>query len=105
MKDIAIVKSVEHIFEPRLLGPRTKDFNLLDPRIARTQVETDRQAQWLVDQFTSPNYKPAFLRIAWRLDNGTIHRLAGSALELGKNPRAYFITSARNEMRRRGVAQ
>lgn len=99
------MKTVHHVFEPRLLGPRTKeDVNILVPRNQKTQADTDRQAQWLIDQFKAPDYKPAFLRIAWRLDNGTIHRLAGSALELGKNPRAYFITSARNEMRRRGIA-
>jgi hypothetical protein len=99
-----MIKSVVHILEPQLLGSKNQeDINILVPR-KKTQADTDRLADYLVDQFKAPEYRNAFLRIAWRLDDGTIQRLAGTAKELGKNPRAYFITIARNELRRRGIA-
>jgi len=88
-----------------VLTPRTKDqgnLNSLVPR--RTQRDTDKMAQYLSETFNAPEYIPAFLRIAWRLDDGTIHRLAGMAKEVGKtNPRGYFIASAKNEMAKRGI--
>ncbi len=81
-----------------LLGiPRTKETNVLGPRIPRSQKETDNIADYLVDKFKSPKYRPLFLRVAWRLDRGTIDRFVATAFELGKNPRAYFITLVQRE--------
>lgn len=97
------MKSLETLASP-LLGPRTQEgVNTLVPR-KKSQAETDRLADYLADKLGAPDYRPAFLRIAWRLDDGTVHRLAGQALESASNPRAYFIACAKNEMRRRGVA-
>jgi hypothetical protein len=60
--------------------------------------------QYLSDTFSAPEYLPVFLKIAWRLDDGTIQRLAGTAKEMGRtNPRGYFIACARNEMKKRGI--
>ena len=98
------MKSVQTIASPRLLGTRTKEeINLLGPR-KKSQAETDQLADYLVDTFDAPSYRPAFCKVAWRLDTGTIHRMVAIARETGANPRAYFMTCARNEMRRRGVA-
>lgn len=83
-----------------LLGPRTKETNtILVPRTPRkTQQQTDVIAEMLVDKFQAPQYKNAFLKIAWRLDLSVIERHVASAFELGKNPRAYFISCCKNEM-------
>lgn len=83
-----------------LLGPRTQEGKNLDPRIPRiprSQAETDATAAYLVDKFKSPEFRPFFLKVAWRLDRGTIDRLVGTAFELGNNPRAYFITLVKRE--------
>lgn len=81
-----------------LLGPRTKDIkNNLDPRIPRSQKETEVLADDLVKKFNSPEYRPLFLKVAWRLDRDTINKLVTTAFELGKNPRAYFITLVKRE--------
>jgi hypothetical protein len=82
-----------------LLGPRTKEItvNILGPRIPRSQRETDNIADFLVEKFKSPEYRPLFLRAAWRLDRGTIERHVATAFELGNNPRAYFITLIKRE--------
>lgn len=98
------MKSAATIASPRLLGSKTKEeINLLGPR-KKTQSSTDHMADFLVETFQAPEYRPAFCKIAWRLDEGSIHRMIASARELGKNPRAYFMTCAKNEMRRRGLA-
>lgn len=81
-----------------LLGPRTKvDKNNLGPRIPRSQVETDDTADWLVAKLKSPGYRNLFLRAAWRIDRATLERYATQALELGKNPRAYFISLVKRD--------
>ena len=81
-----------------LLGvPRKKEANLLGPRIPRSQQETDSTANYLVDKFRSPEFRPLFLKTAWRLDRGTIDRYVATAFELGKNPRAYFITLVKRD--------
>lgn len=80
-----------------LLGPRTKEEqNILGPR---SQTETDNIAAYLVEKFRSPEHRNFFLKVAWRLDRGTIDRLVGTAFELGKNPRAYFITLVKRDKR------
>jgi len=82
----------------RLLGtPRKKEANILGPRIPRSQKETDATAEYLVEKFRSPEFRPLFLKAAWRLDRGTIDRYVASAFELGKNPRAYFITLVKRD--------
>lgn len=83
--------------EKSLLGPRAKEFNILGPRIPRSQKETEVIAEYLVEKFKSPDYRNLFLKVAWRLDGGTIDRLVGTAFELGKNPRAYFISLVKRE--------
>lgn len=81
-----------------ILGPRTKDFNpILGTPRKKTQEETERIANYLVEKFKSPEYKPVFLKAAWRLEKGTIDRLVGNAFERGSNPRAYFIASVKKE--------
>lgn len=80
-----------------LLGPRKKEANLLGPRIPRSQQETDAVAEYLVEKFQSPQFRPLFLKVAWRLDRGTIDRYVASSFELGKNPRAYFISLVKRD--------
>lgn len=88
--------------ERTLLGPRKKDSSN-PPRIPRnrgqvkTQENTEKLADYLVDKFQSPEFRPLFLKVAWRLDQGTIDRLVGTSFELGKNPRAYFISLVKRE--------
>lgn len=67
------------------------------PRTPRTQLSTDKLADYLVDKFESPEYRPFFLRVAWHLDRGTIDRLMAAAFELGTNKRAYFIGCVKKE--------
>lgn len=87
-----------------LLGSKTKEISKpLVPRKITTQRETDRIAQYLVDTFQAPEYLPAFNKIAWRLEDDEIHRMAGSAKEVASNPRAYFIVCAKNEIQKRGL--
>jgi hypothetical protein len=80
-----------------LLGPRAKEVNILGPRIPRSQAETDIVADMLVSKLGSPEHRPFYLRTAWRLNQDTINRHVASALELGKNPRAYFIALVKRE--------
>ena len=82
-----------------LLGKRTKETkqNILGPGVPRSQRETDSMADWLVEKFGSPEFRPFFLKAAWRLSRGTLQRHAATALELGDNPRAYFITLVKQE--------
>jgi hypothetical protein len=86
-------------FATHILGPRKKDSSNLprNPRIEKTQESTEKIADYLVDKFQSPEYKNLFLKVAWRLDKGTIDRLVGTAFELGKNKRAYFIALVKKE--------
>jgi len=84
----------------QLLGPRKQE--LETPRIPRnkskkTQQETDNIAEYLVNKFQSPEHRPLFLKVAWRLERGTIDRHVASAFELGKNPRAYFISCVKKD--------
>lgn len=81
--------------------PRNQDGSkILVPRSPRkkTQRDTDRLADYLVEKFNSPEYRPVFLRAAWRLDAGAIYVLVETALRPEvKNPRAYFIASVKAE--------
>ena len=98
----------EHV--SHILGtPRKKDSSNL-PRNPRSrgqelQMKTDALGDWLVDVFRSPEYRPIFLKAAWRLDETTIRRHVATALELGKNPRAYFISLVKKEPRYYEVKQ
>lgn len=81
-----------------LLGtPRTKETNVLGPRIPRSQKHTDNIADRLVEKFKSPEFRPLFLKVAWRLDEGAIDRYVAAAFELGKTPRAYFIALVKRD--------
>ena len=93
------MKSIGTVLATRPLNPRNQEEKtILGPRTPRkTQQQTERIADYLVEKFQSPQYKPLFLKVAWRLDQGTIDRLASVAFELGKNPRAYFIASVKSE--------
>lgn len=73
------------------------ELNNLGPRNPRSQIETDQIAEWLVQKFNSPEYRPIFLKAAWRVDRGTIERHVATSFELGKNPRAYFIALIKRE--------
>lgn len=88
---------VEKIGKTPLGFPRKNAVNNLGPRIPRSQKETDEVANWLVNKFNSPEFRPLFLKAAWRLDRGTIERHVATAFELGKQPRAYFITLVKRE--------
>jgi hypothetical protein len=80
-----------------LLGPRNPESNsILGPRNPRTQADTDRIANYLVDKFASPEHRPFFLKVAWRFSEAAIAKLVELALERGTNPRAYFIRSVKN---------
>lgn len=82
-----------------LLGPRNEDFqSVLDPRNPRsnkTQKQTEGIANYLVEKFSASGYRNVFLKIAWHLDEGTISKLVETAFERASNPRAYFITIAK----------
>jgi hypothetical protein len=78
-----------------ILGTRKKQ--VLIPRTPRTQLSTDKLADYMVEKFKSPEFKPFFLRVAWHLDKGTIDRLMATAIELGTNKRAYFIALVKKE--------
>ena len=92
---------MENAFASRVLGPRKKDTSY-PPRIPRnsggkTQESTEKLAAYLCDKFESPDHMNLFLKVAWRLDKGTIDRLVGTAFELGTNKRAYFIALVKKE--------
>jgi hypothetical protein len=78
----------------------TRKLEIKHPRTPRkkTQLETDNIADYLIDKFQSPEFKPIFLRTAWRLDRGTIDRYVSAAFELGNNPRAYFISLVKKDI-------
>lgn len=86
-------------FATHILGPRKKGFSNppRNPRTEKTQDSTNQIADYLVDKFQSPEFKPLFLKVAWRLDRGTIDRLVATAFELGTNKRAYFISLVKKE--------
>ena len=88
-------------FTSHVLSPRKKDSSNLprNPRSSggKTQESTEQLADYLVNKFQSPEFKPLFLKVAWRLDKGTIDRLVGTAFELGTNKRAYFIALVKKE--------
>lgn len=92
----------EHIAEslaPR--NPRIKDDKtILDPRIPRkkTQTETENIATYLVNKFQAPQFRPLFLKAAWRLSEGRIMEIVEQAFKSDvTNARAYFIKSVKNE--------
>lgn len=93
-----------------ILTPRARALKVLNPKSLRTQDITkilnpkpvvvsvaiaQQRAHELTERFKSPDHYQFFLKVAWRLDEGTISRLAATAFELGKVPRAYFITLVR----------
>ena len=86
-----------------ILGPRNqqKESSPRNPRkvTGKTQRNTDNMAEYLVQKFGSPEHRPIFLRAAWRLDDATISRYVAMAFDLGKNPRAYFITLVKKDRR------
>jgi hypothetical protein len=94
---------METAFTSHVLGPRKKDSSNLprNPRSSggKTQDSTQQLANYLMDKFgdTNGDFENLFLKVAWRLDKGTIDRLVATAFELGKNPRAYFITLVKKE--------
>jgi hypothetical protein len=92
---MSITKSANP-FEARLASlPRNQeDKTILVPR--KTQAETDRTAGWLSEVFKSDDHRPLFLAVSWQLPEGTIHRIAGTALECAKtSPIGYFIKLAK----------
>lgn len=89
----------EHIGEslhPR--DPRTKDKeNILDPRTPRkSQQQTDGIANYLVEKYNSPQFRPLFLKAAWRLTEDRINKIVESSMK-ATSPRAYFIKSVKND--------
>lgn len=82
-----------------ILGPRTKDNKtILDPRIPRkTQQQTENIANYLVQKFNSPQFRPIFLKSAWRLSEKRINAIVEEAFKKASNPRAYFIASVKRE--------
>lgn len=84
----------------KLLSPKTKDFqSYLGPRIPKSQRVTNDIADELVAKFKAPEFRPLFLKAAWRLDRDTINRHVATAFELGRNPKAYFISLVKQEQR------
>jgi len=83
-----------------ILGPRIKDREtILVPKNPRkkTQSETENIAGYLVDRFSSPEYRPIFLKAAWRLSEQRIHAIVEEAFKKADNPRAYFIASVKGD--------
>lgn len=94
------MKSVGTLIEHRPLNPRTKeDETVLDPRNPRkTQLSTERMADYLVSKFNSPEHRPFFYKAAWRIDEATLSRIVAASFERNPaSPRAYFIKSVKNE--------
>lgn len=91
----------EHISEawtPRNNPRNQEDKIILDPRTPRkTQAQTDNIANYLVDKFSSPQFKPIFLKAAWRLSEQRINVIVEEAFKKASNPRAYFIASVKRE--------
>lgn len=91
----------EHISEaltPR--NPRNKDNKtILDPRIPRkkSQSQTESIANYLVQKFNAPQFRPLFLKAAWRLSEQRINAIVEEAFKKASNPRAYFIASVKRE--------
>lgn len=92
----------EHISEswtPRN-NPRIKDNKtVLVPRIPRkkSQKETENIADYLVSKFNAPQFRPLFLKAAWRLSEARINAIVEEAFKKARNPRAYFIASVKQE--------
>jgi hypothetical protein len=84
-----------------LLSPKNKEISSFlipkTPKSKKTQRSTNDLADRLVEKFKSPEFRPLFLKVAWRLDDGTIDKHLATAFELGKNPRALFITLVKQE--------
>lgn len=79
-----------------ILGPRNKDIKtILGPR--RTQKQTEGIANYLIEKFQSPQFRPVFLKAAWRLSEDRINTIVEEAFKKGVNPRAYFIASVKRE--------
>lgn len=93
-----MTKSIATVLETRPLNPRNKDREeILDPRIPRkTQAETDRVAQYLVDKFQSPQHHDFFCKAAWALNDAAIHSLVEKSFAVARIPRAYFIKSVQS---------
>ena len=88
------VEKIDGILSPKteeLKHPKSKD---LSPKSQRV---TNDLADWLVSKFKAPEFRPLFLKAAWRLDRGTIERHVAAAFELGTHPRAYFISLVKQE--------
>jgi hypothetical protein len=91
----------EHVSEawsPR--NPRNQEEKtILDPRIPRkkTQSQTENIANYLVEKFNSPQFRPIFLKAAWRLSERRITAIVEEAFKKADNPRAYFIASVKRE--------
>jgi hypothetical protein len=64
------------------------------------RVKTEIIADSLVEKFNEPQSRKFFLKVAWRLDKNLINRLSGLALEVGKNPGAYFVTCCKKEFKK-----
>lgn len=60
-------------------------------------------ANYLVDKFNSPDYRPIFLKIAWRLDEASIAKHVEASYGVDKkgkpiiNHRAYFIKASKSD--------
>lgn len=77
---------------------RTKDVSHPPRILGKTQQSTNKTADYLVMKYNAPNYRPAFLKIAWRLEESIIGRIVEASFGHGiKSPRAYFITASKRE--------
>ena len=98
--------AIQHIISSRP-SPRTKEQGFVNPIVPRrsdSQARTEQQADYLVDKFGAPEYRPAFLKLAWNLEPSFIAQAAEQAMSRAKSSaRGYFIASCKNEMRRRGL--
>jgi hypothetical protein len=64
----------------------------------KTIEGTERLAHYLVEKFSNPAGYQFYLKVAWRVDGGTIDRLVATAFEKGEQPAKYFSTCARRAM-------
>jgi len=88
-----------------ILGnPRNKDLEqiILDPRNPRkkgkTQNETEAIAEMLVQKYNAPQFRPFFLKTAWRLSERRIAVIMEASFAATiKNPRAYFIGAVKRD--------
>lgn len=80
-------------------NPRIQDNKpILDSRILekKTVQQTDSVANYLVEKYNSPAYRPIFLKAAWRLTEQRIMEIVEASMA-APVPRAYFIKSVKNE--------